>query len=84
MQIYFMFVTKKGKITTVPVDKPENTVDIKIDAGSKICCLATKNSVAYLGTEEGTVAKVDLNSKQIVGKYDSGSKLPIFNLKIVH
>ena len=84
MQIYFMFVTKKGKITTVPVDKPENTVDIKIDAGSKICCLATKNSVAYLGTEEGYVAKVDLNSKQIVGKYDSGSKLPIFNLKIVH
>ena len=51
MQIYFMFVTRKGKITTVPVDKLENTVEVKIDTSNNISCLSTKNSVGYLGTE---------------------------------
>jgi hypothetical protein len=44
--------------------------------------LAFRNSTAYLGTESGCVLKVDLNSRKIVERYDSGSKFPIFNLKL--
>ena len=81
MQIYFMFVTRKGQIITAPVEMPENTVEINVDA-SNVSSLCTRNSVAFLGNEEGHVVKVDLNSKKVVGKYDSLSKLPIFNIKI--
>ena len=48
-----------------------------------ISSLTTKNSIAFLGTEQGSVIKVDLNTKKRVESYDSKSKLPIFNLKIV-
>ena len=43
-------MTKKGHITTVPVEKPENTVEMRTDAGKKISSLCTRNSIAFLGT----------------------------------
>ena len=83
MQIYFMFVTRKSQILTVPMENFENTVDTKIDTSYNISSFSTKNSIAFLGTEEGVVVKVDLNTKKVIEKYDSQTKLPLFHTKIV-
>ena len=48
-----------------------------------ISSLTTKDSIAFLGTDQGSVIKVDLNTKKRIETYDSSSKLPIFNLKMV-
>ena len=45
--------------------------------------LATKNTIAYLGMENGFLLKVDMNSKQIVGKYNTLSDFPILNTLVI-
>lgn len=82
IQIYFVFVTAKGVFITVPVNNPEKKVVFEIETAS-ISGMCVKDSFAYAGTEMGLVLKVDMNTRKIVDKYETGSKFPIFNLKIV-
>jgi hypothetical protein len=83
MQTYFVFATAKGQLMTVPVDNPENRVVINVEPGVTICSVCSKDSSAYLGTENGFVLKADMNSRKIVARYDSGSQLPIFNIRTI-
>ena len=47
---------------------------------SSIC---TKDLIAYLGCVNGCVLKIDLNTRNIIAKYQTNSQLPIINMKIV-
>lgn len=69
---------------TIPVDNPANQVSINIESKETISSLTCKNSTAYLGTENGSVLMVDLNNRKIVSRYDTMSKLPIFNMKVAN
>lgn len=50
IQTYFIFVTSKGQLFTVPVSHPENKVSFNVDAGANITGICVKDSYAYLGT----------------------------------
>lgn len=38
---------------------------------------------AYLGTEQGTLLRVDMNYKKVVGKYQTNSEFPIMTTKTI-
>ena len=83
MQTYFVFVTAKGQMMTVPVANPESKVNFSVNPGTKVTSLCSKNEIAFLGTENGQILKVDMNNRRIVTKYDTCSSLPIINIKMV-
>jgi len=70
-QIYFAFVTRIGQIMTVPIDNLDKGVTFSIGLDAKITSLAIKNRIAYLGTEDGMLLRIDMNSKKMIGKYNS-------------
>ena len=48
---------------------------------SNVVSVCSRHSVAFLGCENGSILKVDLNGRKVVGKYDSESKLPMTTLR---
>lgn len=82
-QIYFVLTTCRGQIITCPVATPENKVFFQVEISARVTALCVREANAYLGTEEGQICWIDMNSRKFLGKYDSGSPFPLINIKQV-